>query len=628
MVTKIITGIEINLEEKQISNPYSTGQGGAHFENRVQSAFTILLLTGGVAPCMPQWPIVEIKLQGKYQGYNVDDLIVHCQKPNSERKSKLLGQIKHKVKFTIGDQILSEVITAAWNDFTNPKIFSEASQDIIALICGPLSAIDTDSVRTLLEQARYSKNGDDLITRIELGKFTSNEQREKFNVFKHHLTNANNNIELNNEQIWRFLKSFYLLIYDLDIKGVALSLLHTLIEQYSRNNVSSVWAQINDHVQWVNENAGSITLDTIPEEIRKVFQKIRVEAIPEEFVKDTTKSEITDWNDYENASDLVVACLIGSWNENSPADKSILSQLAGLKYEKWIPKLRDVLQYPESPLELKNGIWFVKDRIKLWQSLSARIFDDHLDILNKCATMVLTERNPKFELPKRDQFAAQMYGKVLNYSNHIRKGLSEALALTSSYSDLLKNCSTNKPEMTAILVLREIFDQADWVLWASLNDLLPTLAEAAPDEFLKIVEDNFKNGTGVFDSLFAQEGNGVTGWNYMTGLLWALEALAWSETFLVRVTVLLGELANIDPGGNWMNRPSNSLTNIFLPWLPQTAATIDKRKVAIKTLDKELPEISWKLLLSLLPRKHQISSGSYKPKFRNYIPKDLNGKGI
>ena len=45
----------------------------------------------------------------------------------------------------------------------------------------------------------------------------------------------------------------------------------------------------------------------------------------------------------------------------------------------------------------------------------------------------------------------------------------------------------------------------------------------------------------------------------MTGLLWALETLAWHSDHLARVTVILGELAEIDPGGNWTNRPANSL---------------------------------------------------------------------
>jgi len=112
----------------------------------------------------------------------------------------------------------------------------------------------------------------------------------------------------------------------------------------------------------------------------------------------------------------------------------------------------------------------------------------------------------------------------------------------------------------------------------------------------------------------------------LTGLLWALETLAWEEDFLARVSVILGELTAHDPGGTWANRPSNSLSTILLPWKPQTIATIDKRKMIIQILEKELPDVAWKLLLSLLPNQYQVSMGSRKPTWRESIPKEWTGK--
>ena len=48
---------------KQLSNPFSTGGGGGNFETRVQAAFTVLMLSGQVAPCLPSRPIKKLKLQ-------------------------------------------------------------------------------------------------------------------------------------------------------------------------------------------------------------------------------------------------------------------------------------------------------------------------------------------------------------------------------------------------------------------------------------------------------------------------------------------------------------------------------------------------------------------------------------
>ncbi|MCX5709049.1 MAG: hypothetical protein NTY14_08820 [Candidatus Omnitrophica bacterium] len=65
---------------KQLSNPASTGGLGTHFENRVQASFVVSMLVGGFSPCLPSWPISKIKLQGKHQGFNIDDLIVYATK--------------------------------------------------------------------------------------------------------------------------------------------------------------------------------------------------------------------------------------------------------------------------------------------------------------------------------------------------------------------------------------------------------------------------------------------------------------------------------------------------------------------------------------------------------------------
>ena len=83
---------------------------------------------------------------------------------------------------------------------------------------------------------------------------------------------------------------------------------------------------------------------------------------------------------------------------------------------------------------------------------------------------------------------ARIHGKVLTHSELLRNGLAESLALVGSHSQALTSCSFGKAAAVAHLAVRDILDDADWVLWASLNDLLPLLAEAAPGAFLNAVE--------------------------------------------------------------------------------------------------------------------------------------------
>ena len=330
----------------------------------------------------------------------------------------------------------------------------------------------------------------------------------------------------------------------------------------------------------------------------------------------------TDWNKSAHASELVTANLLGAWNEGNEADLEIVHRLAKKDYAIWIPKIREMLHQPISPVNLKDGRWCVTERKDLWRNLGERVFDDDLDNLAQCALSVLSERDPQFELPPQERYAASFHGKALKYSPELRKGLAESLALLGVQPSDLNYCSQTKPEYTVVHAVRKILANADWVLWGSLNDLLSILAEASPEEFLTAVENALQQTPCPFDKLFEQEGDGVTGRNYLTGLLWALEALAWDEGFLVRVCVILGELAERDSGGNWANRPANSLTEILLPWLPQTTAPFSKRLVAIKTLSREVPVVAWKLLLSLLPNQTDTSSPTHKPSWRNTIPDD------
>lgn len=306
------------------------------------------------------------------------------------------------------------------------------------------------------------------------------------------------------------------------------------------------------------------------------------------------------------------------------SDLQEISGLLGLSYESWLQKAREILQLPDSPLSVSDGVWRVSRRAELLQLLGSRILDQNLDLFKDTAIKVLKEPDPSFDLAAEERYAASIYGKVPSYSPAFRKGLAEGLALISNNPNALPNTSVGKPEAIGVVAIREILGDASWKTWGSLNSLLPTLAEAAPKEFLDAVDRALQLESPPFIELFAQEGSGLTGGNYLTGLLWALEGLAWEPDLLVRVCLLLAELATHDPGGTWANRPSNSLATILLPWLPQTFASADKRIVAVQAVLAEQPRVGWNLLLQLLPGQHQISSGSHKPKWRSPIPAERN----
>ena len=327
---------------------------------------------------------------------------------------------------------------------------------------------------------------------------------------------------------------------------------------------------------------------------------------------------------WDNARLLAQAGLAGKWNEKSEADRAALENLLGKEYGEWIETLRSDTLSSDTPLIQRDGKWRLVARGEAWNALGPRLTDNDLDRLQETAIRVLGERDPKFDLPKEERFAASIRGKQLQHSERLRKGLVETLALVGSRPEALSSCSQGKAENVAALTVRSLLENAAWDRWASLNDLLPLLAESSPNEFLGAVESGLeKLNETPFHQVFAQEGSGGTdGWNYMSGLLWALETLAWHPDFLTRVIVVLGDLASIDPGGNWGNRPANSFVDILLPWHVQTCASMEKRKVTVETLLREQPEVGWKLLLGLLPHNRGYTIGCRRPTWREFIRRD------
>lgn len=324
-------------------------------------------------------------------------------------------------------------------------------------------------------------------------------------------------------------------------------------------------------------------------------------------------------------TELAIAVLVGCWDEKNDGDIEVITNLIDESYESWIKKLRIIEGMQDSPLIHERGSWSFKDRTQAFQTVSSRLFDNHLNLFQAITTSIFKTIDPQFELAPGERYAAAIYEKVLPHSRLIRKGLSEGLALVATKQELLTNCSRNKGQYCASSVVKEVLSSSSWQLWASTQDIQIMFAESAPDYFIDQVEKAISHQDKPFDSLFAQEGvGGISGRNYLTGLLWAIEGLAWAPEYLSRSLVILGELDSHDPGGNWANRPLNSIINILLPWFPHTTANIDRRIAAFKSLEREYPDTAWRVLVQLLPDNMRATFGTHKPTFRNFIPNDFN----
>jgi hypothetical protein len=324
------------------------------------------------------------------------------------------------------------------------------------------------------------------------------------------------------------------------------------------------------------------------------------------------------WAKPENVKDILPALIVGKWDESYENDKTILSKLAGESYEEYSKKLARWLNTSDSPFVKIGNTWRIASPLDAWSNASKYLTQNNFEVLRQSFLEILREINPEFELEPTRRHMASMYGKVREYSSWIREGITQSLILVSIFGSQL---SFNLPISGALWVdgiISELLTDENPLLWKSIESKFPLLAEASPVAFLNAIEKNLSIEKSPVVSLFEEEPGFMSSHSYHTGLLWALENLAWLPEYFSRASLLLARLSAIDPGGSLANRPINSLTEIFKPWHYQTNATFEERIEVLKLISEKEPSVAWTLLVRMLPESHGVGHYTHKMRWRTF----------
>jgi hypothetical protein len=329
-----------------------------------------------------------------------------------------------------------------------------------------------------------------------------------------------------------------------------------------------------------------------------------------------------EWAKPAEGGALVPALLAGSWNGTTKGDREVVGKLGRAPYDQVSRILQRWANESDPPVRKIGDTWFLVSREDAWELLARLVTRDDLDTFREVVLEVLGTPDPKFDLPENEWHLARVHGHKLPHSGLLRQGLAETLAHLGAESD--------RPSPSDVLpagfiagIVHQLLDRAnkDWRLWTSLSEVLPLLAEAAPAEFLEAVESGVSGETPVLLKMFATGDDPLFTSSPHTGLLWALETLAWSAEHLSQATRLLAKLAILDPGGRLTNRPDNSLRGIYLPWRPSTAASSERRLKVLDALRTWQPDVAWKVLISLLPEgPHGVAFQTAAPHWRDWVP--------
>ena len=317
---------------------------------------------------------------------------------------------------------------------------------------------------------------------------------------------------------------------------------------------------------------------------------------------------------------LAPLCLLGAWHVHSKADRGAVERLANRDHESVEKRVAKLLQMEDSPVWSVGSHRGVTSKIDALYAVAARMTEADVRNFLRVAEDVLSEADPRLELPEAERWAAAVHGKVRAHSDALRNGILETLVLLSVHGNHLfeERLRTDAEEMVSALVTRLLTPLTERL--QSQERDLPAYAEAAPERFLSMLEGDFNTSEPAVLCLLTPAPS--FGHCPRTGLLWAIECVAWNPDYLSRACVLLAKLSRVELDDNLLNKPIESLASILRSWMPQTAASLEERIEILKMLARRFPEIAWQLCLGEIAT-HRMAMDNYRPRWRS----DAEGAG-
>ena len=345
---------------------------------------------------------------------------------------------------------------------------------------------------------------------------------------------------------------------------------------------------------------------------RKTARKL---PIMRRFLIEEAGGPVPAWASLDAHNVLESLILVGQWDEGNENDQAVVGKIAGRPYGEVAREITTLMRGDDSPVTKVGSQWRFFSHEEAWHLLAPRLTADEVQQFEEAATAILGAESPEFELPIEERHLANIHGKVLPHSDTLRAGIARTLALMGTQGERADHVPAVSYLPTSI-VRRALLDRKGWQIWASLDKHLPTLAEAAPETLLEAIEQSLSTHPGSTAALFAQEGGPFFGGASHTGLLWALERLAWSPEHFARVAMILARLAALDPGGRISNRPSESIATMFLPWFRVSEASDTQRLDALDTLLRRFSAQGWKTLVGAYPSRFGFVVGREPPFWR------------
>lgn len=333
------------------------------------------------------------------------------------------------------------------------------------------------------------------------------------------------------------------------------------------------------------------------------------------------------WAEPPLARILAPLILAGSWTTEK-GDIQTLEQLVGKPWTEIADAVTRVSGTSDPVFRKVGNQWNLTSPIEVFLLLGNSLEVEDIERFAISVRACILEQDPALDLSVEEQPLAGLRGLRREHSHALREGLARGTALLGAFGDDIHlDDGRSLAEATATVVrslLDEVNQDATGRRWQELADVLPLLAEAAPQEFLNAVGEDLNRAAPTLKTMFQDSQSGAA---FTLGpssphphLLWALETLCWSQDYLLDGVRALAKLAEIDPGGKTSNRPIESLATILCGWSRGTSASLKERIDSLQIVRESHPDVCWTLLLKLWPSDQGFQVPPASPHIRDWRP--------
>ena len=188
-------------------------------------------------------------------------------------------------------------------------------------------------------------------------------------------------------------------------------------------------------------------------------------------------------------------------------DMAGLSLLAGERaYEALEKDFQRLIQLNDSPLWSIGTYRGVVSKIDLLYAIARYVTRDDLKRYFDVARMVLGEDDPSLDLAEDQRWAASIHGKTREFSPACRQGISETLVLLAVRGPFQGTLGDRYGGRGGPVVRDLLSDPSPRAPLEANDRDLPLYAEAAPTEFLSIIERDLKTSSPAVSASFVPLG--------------------------------------------------------------------------------------------------------------------------